>query len=288
MKIVAELTLTPILSEGIGYGILFGVGSVMAIVVTLLVRAESKWLGTKKTFEWFYTAGRNVKSGLIAACVVSSWTWTASILQSSSAYQYGISGPFWYASGASIQILLFAILAIELRRRARSSHTFPEIIYHRFKKNAHIVFLSFGLMTNTIVTAMLILGGSAVINSLTGINIYVAAFLMPVGVIIYTFFGGLNEYLNTAFIFGVILIFVTVIYFTNEKIGGVAGLYNKLTNAASIRPVSGNSGGAFLTIASSGALVLGIINIVGNFGTVFVDQAYWQKAIAGRPKAAVS
>ncbi len=79
-----------------------------------------------------------------------------------------------------------------------------------------------------------------------------------------------------------------MIYFTNEEIGGVAGLYNKLTNAASIRPVSGNSGGAFLTIASSGALVFGIINIVGNFGTVFVDQAYWQKAIAGRPKAAVS
>ena len=144
-------------------------------------------------------------------------------------------------------------------------------------------------MTNTIVTAMLILGGAAVINSLTGINIYVAAFLMPVGIIIYTFFGGLKatffaEYLNTAFIFGVILIFVTVIYFTNEEIGGVAGLYNKLTNAASIRPVSGNSGGAFLTIASSGALVFGIINIVGNFGTVFVDQAYWQKVIAGRPK----
>ena len=294
MKIVAELTLAPILSEGIGYGILFGVGLVMAIVVTLLVRAESKWLGTKKTFEWFYAAGRNVKSGLIAASVVSSWTWTATLLQSSSvAYQFGISGPFWYAAGASIQILLFAILKIELKRRAPSSHTFPEIINHRFKKNAHIVFLSFGLMTNTIVTAMLILGGAAVINSLTGINIYVAAFLMPVGVIIYTFFGGLKatffaEYLNTAFIFGVILIFVTVIYFTNEEIGGVAGLYNKLTNAASIRPVSGNSGGAFLTIASSGALVLGIINIVGNFGTVFVDQAYWQKVIAGRPKAAVS
>ena len=77
MKTVAELTLAPILSEGIGYGILFGVGLVMAIVVTLLVRAESKWLGTKKTFEWFYAAGRNVKSGLIAASVVSSWTWTA-------------------------------------------------------------------------------------------------------------------------------------------------------------------------------------------------------------------
>lgn len=32
-------------------------------------------------------------------------------------------------------------------------------------------------------------------------------------------------------------------------------------------------------------LVFGIINLVGNFGTVFVDQAYWQSAIAAKPSA---
>lgn len=96
------------------------------------------------------------------------------LVQSSSvAYQYGISGLF-YAAGASIQIVLFAILAIEMKRKAPSSPTFPEIIYHRFKKKAHLIFLLFGLMTNTIVTAMLILGGAAVVSSL----------LMPVGVIL--------------------------------------------------------------------------------------------------------
>jgi urea-proton symporter len=79
MKNVAEVILIPILSEGIGYGILFGVALVMAIMITMLARTESKWLGTKKTFEWYYTAGRNVKSGLIAASVVSSWTWAATI-----------------------------------------------------------------------------------------------------------------------------------------------------------------------------------------------------------------
>jgi hypothetical protein len=30
-----------------------------------------------------------------------------------------------------------------------------------------------------------------------------------------------------------------------------------------------------LTMASTGALVFGIINIGGNCGTVFTDQAYW-------------
>ncbi|MGI0043491.1 MAG: sodium:solute symporter family transporter, partial [Nitrososphaeraceae archaeon] len=199
---------------------------------------------------------------------------------------------FWYAAGASIQMVLFGILVIELKRKAPSSHTFPEIINARFGVSAHKVFLFFALMTNTIVTAMLVLGGAAVIHSLTGVNIYLASFLIPVGVIVYTFFGGLKatffaEYLNAAFIFGVVLVFVTSIYFLNPDLGGVEGMYKKLTEAASLRPVAGNSEGAYLTMASTGALAFGIINIVGNFGTIFVDQAYWQKAIAARPRSAV-
>lgn len=283
----------PILSEGIGYFILVGVGLVMALGVTLLIKAETKWLGTKKTFEWFSTAGRNVKTGLIASSVVSAWTWAATLLQSSTvAYQFGISGPFWYAAGASIQLIIFSIVAIELKRKAASSHTFPEIINARFGKHAHKIFLFFAIMTNTIVTAMLVLGGAAVLNSLTGIDIYIAAFLIPVGIIIYTFFGGLKatffaDYLNTAIMFSVVLLFILIIYFSSPEIGGVSGMYHKLSSASTLRPVEGNSFGSYLTMASTGALIFGVINIVGNFGTVFVDQSYWQRAIASRPRSAV-
>lgn len=46
--------------------------------------------------------------------MLNSWTWAATLLQSTGvAYRYGISGPFWYASGATVQIILFATLAIE-------------------------------------------------------------------------------------------------------------------------------------------------------------------------------
>ncbi len=78
-------------------------------------------------------------------------------------------------------------------------------------------------MTNTIVTAMLVLGGAAVVNSLTGINIHIAAFLIPISVIIYKFFDGLKatflaEYLNSVFLFVVVLVFVIAIYFSNPQI----------------------------------------------------------------------
>ena len=281
-----------LLPESTGYFILVGIGLLFAFVVTLIIKAETRWLGTKKTSYWFFTAGGNVKTGLVASSIVSTWTWAATLLQSSTvAYQFGISGPFWYAAGASIQILLFATIATRLKKAYSHVHTFPEIIYERFGKRAHKVFLFFGLMTNIIITSMLVLGGAAAVNSLTGVNLYVAAFLIPIGIVIYTIIGGLKatfiaDYINTSFLFIVILIFVAGIYFTSSEIGGINGIYDKLLSAALTHPVEGNSNGSYLTLASFGGLIFGIVNIVGNFGTVFVNQAFWQRAIAADPRTA--
>ncbi len=42
----------------------------------------------------------------------------------------------------------------------------------RWGKAAHITFFVFCIMTNILVTSMLLLGGAAVINALTGMSIY--------------------------------------------------------------------------------------------------------------------
>lgn len=44
---------------------------------------------------------------------------------------------------------------------------------------------------------------------------------------------------------------------------------------------------SFLTMSSNGGLMFGIINIIGNFGTVFIDQSNWQNAIASRSDGTV-
>lgn len=281
------------LPEQVGWFIVVGLGAIFAVVISIEIKLEEKFLGVRETSEWFNTAGRTIKTGLTAAAIVSAWTWAATLLQSSTvAFQYGVSGPFWYAAGASIQVLLFGILAIELKRKAPNAHTFLEIIRARFGEGAHRVFLVFALMTNMIVTAMLLLGGAAVVNGLTGMNISIAAFLIPIGVMIYTLVGGLKatfvaDYLHTIIIFITILTFVSVVYFISPTTGGIQGMFEKLTAAASLHPVEGNAAGAYLTMASMGGLIFGIINIVGNFGTVFVDQAYWQRAIAAKPSSTV-
>lgn len=286
-------TIGEVLDESWGWFIVVGLGAVFAIVITAETKIEERYLGVSQTSEWFNTAGRVIKTGLTAAAIVSAWTWAATLLQSSTvAYQYGISGPFWYAAGASIQVLLFGILAIELKRKAPNAHTFLEIIRARYGDGAHRVFLVFALMTNMIVTAMLLLGGAAVVNGLTGMDISLAAFLIPIGVMIYTLVGGLKatfvaDYMHTIIIFIVILTFVATVYFVSPITGGIEGMYDKLTEAAALRPVEGNAAGMYLTMASLGGLIFGIINIVGNFGTVFVDQAYWQRAIAAQPTSTV-
>jgi urea-proton symporter len=42
-----------------------------------------------------------------------------------------------------------------------------------------------------------------------------------------------------------------------------------------------------MTMRSKNGLIFGVINIIGNFATVFEDQAYWQRAIASRPGTTV-
>jgi len=292
------------------------------------------------TSEHFNTAGRDVKTGLTAAVIVSQWTWAATLLQSSNvAWNFGISGPFWYAAGASIQVLLFGVLAIEVKRKAPNCHTFLEMVKARWGKAAHFVFTYYAFATNLIVTSMLILGGADCMAATSGMNVYLASFLIPITVLTYTVMGGLKatflaSYIHTAIIFVGLVLFVTWTYVINDcpetpvgqipveqcnSIGSASAMYERLAFIAALDPSgkspltpegevgfvtlaaagahhgpaapdgaggSFNRGGSYLTMLSLSGLEFGIINIVGNFGTVFVDQSYWQSAIAASPASA--
>lgn len=270
----------PPLGQASGYGIVIGLGFAFALGMIGTTWALKRYHNEVQTSEAFSTAGRTVKSGLISSAVVSSWTWAATLLQSSSvAYDYGVSGPFWYASGATVQIILFATLAIELKRRAPNAHTFLEAVKARYGTVTHIVFLTFGLVTNILVTAMLLTGGSAVVESLTGVPTAAACFLLPVGVVLYTLFGGLKatiltDYVHTLMILIIIMLFAFTAYATSPILGSPGKVYELLVAAAQRHPVPGNAQGSYLTLSSSSGGVFFVINIVGNFGTVFLDNGY--------------
>ena len=50
-------------------------------------------------------------------------------------------------------------------------------------------------------------------------------------------------------------------------------MWDHLHLLSSKYPVEGNKDGTYLTFFSIGGFIFGIINIIGNFGTVFNDQA---------------
>ncbi|KAH8661981.1 Sodium:solute symporter family-domain-containing protein [Xylariales sp. PMI_506] len=280
---------SPPLESGVGYGIVLGLGFAFAlgmILVTFILRRYNSELVTS---EMFNTAGRTVKSGLVGSAVVSSWTWAATLLQSTGVcYRYGVSGPFWYASGATVQILLFATLAIELKRRAPNAHTFLEVIKARYGTVTHVVFIVFGLVTNILVSLMLIVGGSATVSALTGMNEIAAIYLLPVGVVLYTLVGGLKatiltDWIHTFILLIIIIIFSLTAYASSEALGSPSAVYDLLVKAALDHPVAGNAEGSYLTMRSQEGAIFFVINIVGNFGTVFLDNGYYNKAIAASP-----
>ncbi|OAG34371.1 hypothetical protein AYO21_11490 [Fonsecaea monophora] len=245
----------PILPQGAGYGVVIGIGFFFAFVMAGVSYLQNRYTKySTKMSEEFNTASRSVKPGLIASGVVSAWTWAATLLQSSTVtYEYGVSGPFWYAAGATVQIFMFSVLACKLKQNAPRCHTFLEIIYYRYGKLTHIIFICFALMTNILVASQLLLGGSAVVTSLTGMNVYAAVFLIPLG----------------------------------RESAPFSRLEIKLTRIGNVRPVAGNQNGSYLTLKSNYGLIFGVIQLCSGMGTVFLDQGYWQRAIASRPTTAV-
>lgn len=123
-------------------------------------------------------------------------------------------------------------------------------------------------MTNILVTAMLLTGGSAVMTALTGIHTVAACFLLPIGVVLYTIFGGIKatfitDYLHTIAIIVIIFMFAFSAYATNENLGSPGKVFDILVEVAKSRPVEGNAEGSYLTMRSKQGGIFFVINLIG-------------------------
>ena len=176
-----------------------------------------------------------------------------------------------------MQILMFSILACKTKMNAPRCHTFLEIILVRYGKVAHFIFISFALLTNILVGSQLLLGGSAVVTTLTGMNVYAAIFLIPLAVVLYVVSAGLRgtflcDYSHTLILMVIILYFMFQVYVTDNLIGSPSAMFDLLKEAAVKRPVAGNKDGSYMALKSNPALVFGVIQLCSGSGTVFLDQ----------------
>ena len=190
------------------------------------------------------------------------------------------------------QILLFALIAVKIKANAPGAHTFPEIVLARHGRLAHATYLFFGWATNMLVGACLVLGGSQVVGALSGVNVYAACFLIPLVVGAYVIAGGLRstfiaDYTHTVILFVAIFVFGFTLYCTSDVVGSPSRFYELLQEASAKMPIAGNRDGSYLTMKSNGGLVFAIDLLVAGFSTVWLDQAYWQRAIASQPDTSV-
>ncbi|ODV70080.1 Na+/solute symporter [Hyphopichia burtonii NRRL Y-1933] len=277
------------LPQGAGYAVVVGLGAVFAAIMVATTFCLKRYNKEIMTSENFSTAGRSVNTFLMSAAVVSSWTWAATLLTSTvQTYNNGVCGAYYYAAGATVQIILFSCLAIKGKERAPAAHTYLEIVKSRYGKVTHCVFIFWGLACNILVTAMLLSGGSAVVNDLTGMNIVAACLLLPLGVVVYTLFGGikatfLTDYAHTVVIIVILMVFGFTAFATSSSLGSPGAVWDAVSELAKTNPRDGNADGSYLTMHSRSGGIFFVINIVGNFGTVFLDNGYFNKAFAANP-----
>ncbi|KAF8811896.1 putative urea transporter [Phlegmacium glaucopus] len=280
----------PLLDQSVGYGVVIGVGFFFAFIMLCLTFLQTRFTNTSpKSSEEFTTASRNVKPGLICCGIVSAWTWSATLLQSSTAaYTFGVSGPWWYGVGGTIQLAIFGMVAAKVKMNANGAHTFLEIVKARFGTGPHLLFTFYAFLCIMVVCGSLLLGGAATVNALTGMNTLAACFLLPIGIAVYVIVGGLRatfvcDWSHTLILFIIIYIFIFRTYGTSPATEGLSGLYELLLEAGNEVPVAGNQDGSYLTMKSNQGLVFGAATILSGFSGIFCDQGYWQRAIASHP-----
>ena len=166
----------------------------------------------------------------------------------------------WYAANGTLQILLFGLIAIKIKSHAPGAHTFPEILLSRNGYTAHLTYWFFGLATNMLVGACLVLGGAQVLGAISGVSVYAACWIIPFVVAVYVVAGGLRstfiaDYTPTAILFVAIFVFGFIVYLPGGALGGLDRFYDLLVEAGETRPIEGNYQGSYLTFKSVGGLV---------------------------------
>ncbi|KAL5333205.1 putative sodium/proline symporter [Aspergillus crustosus] len=277
------------LSQGVGYGIVVGVGAAFAIGMSVTSWLLSIYMNEVQDSEMFMTAKHSIKAGLTASAVVSSWTIATTLLTSTTyGYRYGVSGPFWYAAAASVQILLFSVAAVELKRKAPNAQTYLQVVKVRYGSAVHLLFTTYSGVYQIITTVNLLVGGSAVFASMTGVNRDAICYLLPIGVVIYTLMGGIKatfitDWIHTVVIYIIMLIALFVFYVVSDIAGSPTRVWELLTEAAALHPVEGNADGQYLTMRSQEGGYVGLVFIGAGFAAC-VDSQLFQKAIAADPQ----
>jgi len=95
---------TAILSPGVGYAIVLAISLGFAVLMVGITKLQERYTKFKQSsLAEFASASHSVKPGLIACAIVSSWTWSSTLLTSSAqSFSQGMVGGWAYGAGTPL------------------------------------------------------------------------------------------------------------------------------------------------------------------------------------------
>lgn len=230
-----------------------------------------------KTKENFLLADRSLGPIKGMLSISAAWTWaTALFLAPQLSYQFGFAGFFWILAMNILTLGLFGFAASKIRQLYPSGFTFAEHIKNCYGRSAHNTYIVAFLLISVTALGMNIYAGSKLIQTLTGLNMNLAALFLVTSAILFSIFRGLRstnitEMFKMAVVVGTAMLIVPQVWMhvgwdnVVKGMSGASGKYDTLFGTPEAITV-------FLTT--------GVYFIFRHISLPWADNSFWQRAFA--------
>lgn len=232
-----------------------------------------------KTKESFLLADRKFETIRGMFSLSAAWTWaTALFVVPQLSYQFGFTGFFWGLIMNTATLAIFGFAAAKIRELYPNGFTFSEHIKNNYGTWAHNSYnLAFILIAITALS-MNIYAGSKLIETITGLNMNLAALFLIVSALMFSIFRGLSS-TNVTEIFKMVVILATalvVVPLVWVSVGSDV-IFKGMTGA------SGKYGDLWGTSEALAVfLSTGVYFIFRQFALPWADNSFWQRAFVIR------
>lgn len=234
----------------------------------------------EKTKESFLLADRKFETIRGAFSISAAWTWaTALFLAPQLSYQFGFTGFFWILVMNTMTLFFFGFAANKIREMYPSGFTFSEHIKINYGSVAHNTYNLAFILIAIVALSLNIYAGSKLIETLTGLNMNIAAGFLIVSAVLFSIFRGLRS-TNITEIFKMVVVLTTAIVIV-PQVWSIAGWE---TIQQGMSGANGKYGDLF---SSAEALAFfwttGIYFIFRHFSLPWADNSFWQRAFVINP-----
>ena len=256
----------PVLHPSQGLLLLVAYGGILVTLTFIFTRRR------RQDRDEFLLAGRNIGPLAGAMSIAASWIWAPALfISSQKAFDQGIAGFSWFLIPNIAALLVFAPLALRIRKVLPNGFTLPQFIHQRHGRAVHILYMIQFLGLQICSFAVQILAGSKLIEQLCGLDFHLVALILVIITLAYSLLGGvrasvITDVLQMGLILGIALVTVPMVV---NQAGGFETVINGLGGKSA---EFGNLFDPWI------AYSFGIPVTVGLLAGPIGDQMHWQRA----------